>query len=148
MTDNSKNNQDEQAKPASGGFNFQGPASFNQSQLSTGDIHNQNVTFSGSAITPDMLAELFAPLATAVKSAPPEKRADAEAKLEELKQETAKGAKAEDSTLARVASGLADLVPGAVSALVAAFANPLLAGIAGPVTKFVVDGLKQKLGTK
>jgi hypothetical protein len=39
---------------------------------------------------------------------------------------------------------LAGLVPGAVSALVSAFASPVIGGLAGPVTKFVLDRIQGK----
>jgi hypothetical protein len=40
--------------------------------------------------------------------------------------------------------GLVELVPGAVSAVTAIFVNPVLAGLTGPVTKFVLDKIQRK----
>ena len=57
--------------------------------------------------------------------------------------EAARGEKADDGRLAQLIEGLVDLAPGAVSAVVSAFASPILAGIAGPVTKYVLDKLKR-----
>src|SRR5271163_2082958 len=78
-----------------------------------------------------------APLVEAISAAPADKRTEAEAKLAALKQEAAKGEKANDRTVADLVDGLVKLVPGAVSA----FATPILGGIAGPVTGFVLDKL-------
>jgi len=50
---------------------------------------------------------------------------------------------AKDARLARLIDGLADLVPGAASALVDTFASPLLAGVAGPATTAVLGRLKE-----
>jgi hypothetical protein len=84
------------------------------------------------------------PLIEAIGSAPAEKRTEAEAKLAALKQEAVKGEKANDRTIADLVDGLVKLVPGAVSAVVSAFATPILGGIAGPVTGFVLDKLRGK----
>lgn len=84
------------------------------------------------------------PLIEAIGAAPAEKRADAEAKLAALKQEAAKGKDANDSVMAKLVDGLVGLVPGAASAVVSAFATPILGGIAGPVTGFVLDKLRGK----
>lgn len=62
-----------------------------------------------------------------------------------LKQELAKGKDAGDSRVAGILDGLANLVPGAVAAIVGAFSTPLLSGIAGPVTQFVLDQLKRRV---
>jgi hypothetical protein len=82
------------------------------------------------------------PLIEAIGSAPAEKRAAAEAKLMALKQEAAKGQKAKDRVIGDLVDGLVKLVPGAVSAVVSAFAMPILGGLAGPVTGFVLDKLR------
>jgi hypothetical protein len=44
--------------------------------------------------------------------------------------------------VAKLIDKLVDLVPGAISAVVSAFATPILGGVAGPVTRFVLDRLK------
>lgn len=62
-----------------------------------------------------------------------------------LKQELAKGKEAGDTRVAGVLDGLANLVPGAVAAVVSAFGTPLLSGLAGPVTQFVLDRLKRRV---
>ena len=84
------------------------------------------------------------PLIEAIGAAPAEKRAEAEAKLAELKHEAAKGKDANDGVMARIVDGLVGLVPAAATAVVSAFATPILGGIAGPVTSFVLDKLRGK----
>jgi hypothetical protein len=94
-------------------------------------------------ISPGDLAPLFAPLLTAVaQQAPADRQAAAVQQVEELKAEVAKGEQADDSKLGKIVDGLVALVPGAVGAVVSLFATPILSGIAGPVTKFVLDKLK------
>jgi hypothetical protein len=44
--------------------------------------------------------------------------------------------------------GLVGLVPSAVSAIVSAFGTPILGGVAGPVTKFVLAELGEDSGKK
>jgi hypothetical protein len=84
------------------------------------------------------LDKTFDPVAQSVAQ-----NADAKAKLEDLKSEAAKGIKAEDSQMAKLVDSILKLVPSAVSALVGAFGSPLLTGIAGPVTKYVLEKVKQ-----
>lgn len=86
--------------------------------------------------------EALAPVAMAVESAPPEKRDQAKAELAKLEAEAAKGDKADDTVMAKIIDGLVGLVPTAASAVAAAFGGPILSGIAGPVTKFVLDKFK------
>src|SRR5271169_5343620 len=74
------------------------------------------------------------PLIEAIRAAPAEARPEAETKLAALKQEAAKGKDANDGVIARLVDGLVGLVPGAASAVVSAFAMPILGGVAGPVT--------------
>ncbi len=75
-------------------------------------------------VSPGDLEPLFARLlADVVQQAPADKQAD-------------------DSKLGKIVDGLVAMVPGAVGAVVSLFAMPLLDGIAGPVTKFVLDRLK------
>jgi hypothetical protein len=82
------------------------------------------------------------PLIEAIHVAPAETRTEADAKLAALKQEAAKGENANDSTIAELVEGLVKLVPGAVSAVVSAFATPILGGIAGPITGYVLGKLR------
>jgi hypothetical protein len=90
------------------------------------------------------LDDIFRPLTEAITAAPTEVRPKAQAKLAALKQEATKGEAADDNTVANHVDGLVGLVPGAVSAVVSAFATPLLGGIAGPATQLVLDKLQGK----
>jgi hypothetical protein len=84
------------------------------------------------------------PLIEAIATVPAEVRAETEVKLAALKQETSKGKQADDGTVARLVDGIVGLVPAAASAVVSAFATPILGGIVGPVTGFVLDKLRGK----
>jgi hypothetical protein len=77
----------------------------------------------------------------AIEGAAPEHKAAAEEKLRALNDEVSKGKSADDSVLAKLVEGLVGLAPGAVAAIVGAFASPVLSGIAGPITKYVLDKL-------
>jgi len=94
--------------------------------------------------SPADLEPLFAGLLDVARSAPEPARTEATATAEALKDEAAKGADADDEKLATLVEKLVGLVPGAVSAVASAFGSPLLAGLAGPVTSFVL----KKLGAK
>jgi hypothetical protein len=106
----------------------------------------------GSIVGGDMnvgipLAELdgaLKPVMEAIRAAPANRRVEAEAKLATLKEEAAKAKDADDGVIARLVDGLVGLVPGAASAVVSAFATPILGGIAGPVTGFVLDKIRGK----
>ena len=96
-----------------------------------------------SAVSLHDLDALFASLLAAVAAqAPLDGQAAAVRQVEDLKAEAAKGRKADDGKVARIVDGLVGLVPGAVSAVASAFASPILAGVAGPVTKYVLDKFK------
>jgi hypothetical protein len=90
------------------------------------------------------LEDALRPLAVMVQSAPVEKQPEAQAKLMALQREAAKGDSADDGALAKLVDGFVDLVPAAASAVVSAFATPILGAIVGPVTTFVLDKLKNE----
>jgi hypothetical protein len=121
-------------------------------QITTGNISDSTGIAVGrgaqayveQSISSADLDKLFAPLIAILRDAPPEKRDQASQKAEALKAEVGKGNKADDSRMAKLLDGLAELVPGAVSAVVSVFASPILGGIAGPVTKFVLDEIQRK----
>src|SRR5712692_10015686 len=92
----------------------------------------------GTEISRVQLDQILRPIKDAVRTAPPEKQPEAMQKLDELKTQAAKGKNAEDSVVAMLVKGLIGLIPGALSAVVGAFATPLLGGIAGPITKHVL----------
>jgi len=100
---------------------------------------NMTVTTTTTTRSTTEIHNALQPVAAAIKAAPPEQRAEAESKLELLKTEAAKGDEAEDGVVAKLVKGLVKLVPSAVSAVVSAFGTPILSGLAGPVTKFVLE---------
>jgi hypothetical protein len=98
----------------------------------------------GTEISRVQLDQILRPVEDAIRSVPPANQPQAMQKLEELKNEVAKGKDAKDGVVAKLVDGLAGLLPGAVSAVVGAFATPLLGGIAGPATKYVLDKIQGK----
>jgi hypothetical protein len=88
--------------------------------------------------------DVFGPVRKAVEAAATQDKRAAEEKLQALKDEVSKGKHADDSVVAKLLEGLVGLVPGAVSSVVGAFTSPVLSGIAGPVTKYVLDKLQGK----
>jgi hypothetical protein len=107
-----------------------------------GDITGRDKIVTAPSIA--ALDEALRPLAEAVRTAPSEKRSEAEAKLAELRGEASKGGDADDDAVADLVDGIADLVPAAAGAAVSAFADPVLGGIIGPVTKFALRKLRGK----
>jgi hypothetical protein len=96
-----------------------------------------------TGLGPQELEAAFAPLLAAIaRQAPAQKQAEALQQVQALKAEAARGEQADDGAMARIIDGLADLVPEAVKAIVAALASPILSGIAGPVTRYVLDKLE------
>src|SRR5260370_27512246 len=98
----------------------------------------------GTVISSVQLEQIFRPLMEAVRSAPPPVQQEAAQKVEELKKEAAKGKSASDGVMAKLVEGIVGLVPGAVIAVAGAFGTPLLAGIAGPATQYVLDKIQGK----
>jgi hypothetical protein len=96
------------------------------------------------AISEAVLDNALRPLSDAIATAPTETRTEAEAVLAALKREVAKGPYADDGVLAKILDGLVGLIPQATSAVVSAFATPILGGIVGPVTGFVLNKLRGK----
>jgi len=88
------------------------------------------------------LEKALHPVSEVIDALPPATQAEAGAKPVALKEEAAKGSQANDSVVAKLVKGLVGLAPGAVSAVVSAFATPVLGAVAGPATKFVFDELQ------
>ena len=106
-----------------------------------GDFVGRNKNTSG--VSAAELAPLFAQLIAAmVQQAPADKQAAAVQQVQALQAEVTKGAHADDNRVGKIIEGLAGMVPGAIGALVGTFAHPILGGIAGPVTKYVLNKLK------
>jgi hypothetical protein len=137
------------------GGNFAG-----RDQINTGDHIQVGNVGSGSAVATGRGARVdvddttsiqtvqilqhLAPLVQAAQTAQPEKRAAATQTATELVAEASKGNHADDSRMAHLLDKFVELVPGAVATVASTFASPLLSGIAGPVTKFLLDKLQQK----
>ncbi len=90
------------------------------------------------------LEQVFGPLSEAVHSAPAAVQQEAVQKVEDLKKEASKGKDAKDGIMAKLLDGIVALVPGAVGAVVSAFGTPILGGIAGPATKYVLEKIQGK----
>jgi hypothetical protein len=97
-----------------------------------------------SNISTEQVDNLFRPVEQAVRVSSPVQQAQAEAKVDDLKKDVAICKNADDSVMAKLVDGIVGLVPSAVSAIVSAFATPILGGIAGPVTKFALDKIQGK----
>ena len=120
-------------------------------KISVGDVSGTGVAIGSSAnvqmgLAAADVAQALAPVLAAVQTnaADAATQVAAMQEVETLKAELAKGKDADDSRIASILDGLANLVPGAVAAVVSAFGAPLLAGIAGPVAQFVLNQFKRK----
>lgn len=98
---------------------------------------NVNAGLSGSEI-----AQLLTPILEIAKAAPEEVRGVAVAKAQELQVAVATDSQGNDSKIAGLLEDLTKLIPGALSAVVSAFASPVLAGVTGPVTKYILAKLR------
>ena len=118
----------------------------------TGNIVEGTQNFTGTIVGDDQI-NTAAPASTdidaalrslteAVLAISVERRAEAEEKLSALKKEAVKGHAANDSVIAKLVDQLIELVPRAASAVVGAFANPILSSLAGPVTQVVLNKLR------
>lgn len=88
----------------------------------------------------DILAALQ-PILLAAQNAPDDKRAEAVENANALKTEISKGNAADDGIVAEIVGKLGDLLPNAVTAIGTAFGQPVLAALAGPVTKHFLKKL-------
>jgi hypothetical protein len=95
-------------------------------------------------VSSHQIDDVFAPIGKVIETAGPSEKAAAKEKFRALKDEVAKGKHADDSAVAKLVEGLVGLVPGAVAGIVSAFASPVLGGLAGPVTKYVLDKIQGK----
>ena len=130
--------ENEKSSRQSGGVNIKGGR-----VTVGGDIVGRDKIV-GTQISEVQLDQAFRPIENAVRAGAPETQIEAVQKLKDLKNEAAKGEKADDRVVAKLVSGLAGLIPSAVSSVVSAFATPILGGIAGPVTKYVLDEIQGK----
>lgn len=113
--------------------------------ISGGHVQAQNIAgrdiHVGTQISNSQINSLFQPVEDAIRSAPAEKQPEALEKLEGLKQEAARGKDADHGRMNKLIDGIVDLVPGALKSLASVFATPVLSGVAGPVSQFLLGKL-------
>ena len=120
-------------------------------EITTGDVSGTGIAIGRNAsatvttgIDAAALSAALMPVAEAVRQSGADAATQAQAMhmIEELKQKLPKGKdESNDNQVAKVLKGLTDLVPGAVSTIVSAFATPVVAGLVGPVTKFFLNSV-------
>lgn len=114
-------------------------------QISGGSVYAQNIAghdiHIGTQISQNELNQVFQPVTEAIRNAPAEKRDEALQKLESLKQEAAKATHADHGLMTKLADGIVGLVPDALKSLAKAFGAPVLTGVAGPVTQYLLNKL-------
>lgn len=144
MDSGSSDDKDKKEAGQSGGFQFNAPVTANN-QMFVDARNASNLNFSQGLSTSDLkeLDELFQPLKEQVRALPPEKHQQAEAQVQELQSELSKGPNANADRLNKIIDGLVEMVPSALSAIVSMFANPILATLVGPATKFVLDRISK-----
>ena len=120
-------------------------------KITVGDIFGQGIAIGRGAqatvatrISGQELQKLFEPLMKYLREVPSANQTEALKKVEELKREVAKGKTADDSKMGKLIDGLIGLVPSAVSSIASIFASPILGGLAGPVTKYMLDKIQGK----
>lgn len=98
----------------------------------------------GNKISLADLNDILKPVTESIKNAPAEMQEQATQKIDELKNEAAKGTSANDGVMAKLIEGIVGLVPKAVGAIASAFGTPILGAIAGPATKEILDKIQGK----
>jgi hypothetical protein len=125
---------EESASQSKIGFQFQGTVDARNAQFIQGETINiQQAT----GMSTDEFDRLFHSLIESIQQAPPEKQPEAIAKAQELKEELAKGEKADDALMARLLDGLLQLAPQAIGAAVSLL-NPIVGQLAKPLTKAIL----------
>jgi len=124
-------------------------------EIKTGDITGTGIAVGRKAsanvttgIDAGALGAALAPVAEAVRQSGADAATQAQAMqmIDELKQRIPQGKdESNDGQVATLLKGLTNLVPGAVSTVVSAFATPIIGGLVGPATKWF---LKSLLGDK
>jgi hypothetical protein len=120
-------------------------------KITVRDVSGQGIAIGRGAqatftagISSQELQVLFEPLMKSIREIRVIDQTEALKTAEQLKQEVAKGKAADDNKLAKLIDGLIGLVPSAVSGITSIFASPILGGLAGPVTKYVLDKIQGK----
>lgn len=112
-------------------------------RISGSTVHAQNIAGRDihvvAEISSSELSQVFQPVMEAIRSASVEKQPEAVEKLEALKQEVIKGKHANHDLMRKLADEIVSLVPEALKSMAKAFGKPLLAGVSGPVTQFLLN---------
>lgn len=116
-------------------------------QITTGTISGSGINIGHNVqpnttrgISPHDLAPLFSSAKAAIMNQGClETQNEALRHLEDLQAEILKGKDADDGRMAKILDGLAGMLPSAVRSVADIFVSPVLSGIAGPITKFVLD---------
>ncbi len=117
----------------SGGVNISGDSTVHAHTIAGRDAYGE------TQINNSDFIQAFQPVRDIIRSAPAEKQNEALEQLEALKAEAAKGGHADHSRMTKLANGIISLVPDAVKSLATTFAKPVLSGVAGPVTQFLLS---------
>jgi hypothetical protein len=111
--------------------------------VSGGTVNAQNIAgrdmHIGTQITHSQINEVFQPVEDVIRTATTDKQPEALQHLEHLKQEAEKGNQADHGRMTKLIDGILGLVPAALTSVAAAFGTPLLTGVAGPVTQFLLN---------
>jgi uncharacterized caspase-like protein len=119
-------------------------------KITVGNISGQGVAIGRggrntitTGVSVQELRQLFEPLLVLIQKSPTANKAEILKQTEELCQEVAKGTVADDRKIGELIDGLIRLVPDAVSYIAKIFSSPILGGIVGPVTKYVLDKIQR-----
>ena len=114
-------------------------------KITVGDVSGTGIAIGRGAsaevhqgISGAELNQLFQPLMQTVEEAPSENRQEATQKANELKEEVAKGSKADDSKVAGLIDDVVKLAPAAAGIITGIFTNPAIGAAVGAATKFVL----------
>lgn len=125
------------------GFQFNAPVTANQQTFVNGNVDNLSINQGLSVNELKQLDELFQPLKEQVQAASLDKQSEVEETVQDLHDELSKGQNANAERINTIIDGLVEMVPGALSAVVSMFANPILGALVGPATKLVLDHIKK-----
>jgi hypothetical protein len=127
----------------SGGGTFVG-----RDSLNIGDIGGGAQANVVSGRSPQDMDRLFDPLMKVLLAASLPDPITATLRVEALKSEVSKGPKADDVSMARLLDPLAEMSPTMAQALTTLFASPALSSVGGPVTRFVLERIRERTEAK
>lgn len=127
----------------SGGVHISGSIGSIGGDIVGGDKITTTTTITNAG-GPSEIDTALRPLTEAINRLAPEKRAEAEAKVSELKEQVAKGKDADDEKTAGIMESLVEMVPDVSKELLTVVGLPLVGAIVGPATKYVLKKLTGK----